>query len=298
MVDFLLSGIVLSLGMMISAFVGSIILSNLFSGIFLMRKLKEDNVIKNSNYGIYIISILFWVFIFYLLNSLFTSFIKFETVWSFGVVIGFIFSLNTLSYNNLENNKREFYNRNASLFKKDSEEITHKLRSLMEISNIDYDKVNNNFKLLNEIIKQSEVLEKHDYDEDYYKLVSYMYILIWNHMEIIKANEDDIRTSIVLTDYFQMISDDLTDNKYKNEDIILRIFCEDVIPLFRLAWHRAESLDVQETNYVFGFIIGYMTPRFLYSVFNIQKDEFETTYDDVTEKVGNLFFDIFDEGII
>ena len=293
--NFLLSGIVFILGMMISTFVGSMILSNLFSGIFLMRKLKEDNIIQNSNYGIYIISILFWIVIFYILNLFFNSFIKYETVWLFGVVLGFVFSLNTLSHNNLENNKMEFYNRNKSLFKKNDEEITHNLKSAMLISNIEYNKVYDNFKLLNEIIKQSDISEKYDYDEDYYKLVSYMYILIWNHMEIIKVNEVDIRTSMVFTNYFQMIYDDLTNTKYKNEDKILQIFCENIIPLFRLAWHRAESLEVQETNYVLGFLSGYMTNRFLNSVFNIQHDELETTYYDVTEKIVDLFLSIYED---
>ncbi|MDD4406715.1 MAG: hypothetical protein PHF30_01595 [Bacilli bacterium] len=299
MVEFLFGGIVFYLGMMLSTFVGSIILSSLFSGIFLMRRLRKASIIDDTNYGRYIIPLFFWIFIFCFAYWIIISFIKFETIWSIGVIIGFIFSLKTLNHSNMENNTKEFYNTNASLFKNNNEKTTHSLKSDKELSSFIYSKVNDKFNLLNEIIKQSDIFEKYDYEEDYYTIIACMYILICAEIEIIKANEVDIKTSIVLINYFQMISDNLTDVKYKNKDKIMQIFCEEIIPLFRLAWHKANLDNTNEISYVLGFISGYMIFQFLNSVFNIQVDELETNYYNVTEKISDLFMSAYgDEDII
>ena len=290
MVDFLFGGIIFYFGMMLASFAGAMILSCLFSGILLMWQLNKSSLLKYTNYKKYVISILLWILIFYLITIFIDFSTKYLSFWLFGSAIGFIFSFKTLSHSNMENNRIEFYNSNLSLLKSSKTNV--------EVAKFIYNKVIDKFNLLNEIIIQSDIFLKYDYEEDYYTIISYMYILIYHDIEIIKSNEVDIKKSRILIDCFQMMSDNLTNVKYKNKDKMMQSFCDDIIPLFKLAWHKANLNDNHEISYVLGFVNGYMILPFLNSVFNIQPDELETYYQDVMEQVTDLFMSIYiDEDI-
>jgi hypothetical protein len=171
--------------------------------------------------------------------------------------------------------------------KKDSKDNIHSSKSNEEVAKFIYNKAIDKFNLLGEIIEQSDITEKYDYEDDYYTIMAYMYIFNYYKMNMIKKYGDENMMQI-LTNCFQIVSDTLTNPKYKksgSETVI--IFCENILPDFEVNGNNA----VRDGKSPFL----YMSAVFLNSTFNIPTDVLENNYYEVVEKIRDLFILVYED---
>lgn len=150
-----------------------------------------------------------------------------------------------------------------------------------------YNRASEKFNLLNNIIEQTDILQKYDYEEDYYKIMAYMYICNFYKMKM-KNKYGLSKMAGILIHCFQMISDTLINSKYKKSgDELLSIFRNNILPDFDINGNNA--MQNGESPFL------YMGARFLFLIFGIQINEIKINYFEVIENMKNLFISIFDD---
>lgn len=150
-----------------------------------------------------------------------------------------------------------------------------------------YSRASEKFHLLNNIIERTDILEKYDYESDYYKIMAYMYICNFYKMKM-KNKYGLAKMKKILIHCFQMVSDTLISSKYKKSgDELLLIFRNRILPDFEINGNNA--IQSGESPFI------YMGAQFLFLIFDISINEIKTNYYEVIENINNLFMSIFDD---
>ena len=191
----------------------------------------------------------------------------------FAIIMGAIYFISNIYYK-IKNLKKD---KNSKII----DYKTNEFKSNEEVANYIYNNARTKFNLLNDIIKQSDIIKKYAYENDYYTLMAYMDIFTCYIIRARKKYSEENMNQI-LTSYFKMVSDILTSSKYKiSGNEMAKNYIEYILPTFKF------SIKGKENPYL------YMGQIFLCSVFDISITELETNYHDVIEQVADLFMSIY-----
>lgn len=168
-----------------------------------------------------------------------------------------------------------------------------KYKSAIDESKIDtakklYNRSSKKVELLYELIRGTNIIEKYNFDKDYFTVMAYMYVCNFYKMKM--KNRYGLKNmKDILVICFQMVSDSLTDPKYKKTgEEHVNIFLHNILPDFEDNSNRATH-DGKDP-----FL--YMGARFLLLIFKIPINELETEYYyGISEKIKDLFYSIFDD---
>lgn len=168
-----------------------------------------------------------------------------------------------------------------------------KYKSAIDEAKIDtakklYNRSSEKVDLLYELIESTNIIEKYVFEKDFFTIMAYMYVCNFYKMKM--KNKYGLKNmQDILVICFQMVSDSLTDPKYKKTgEENMNIYLQSILPDFEENSNRAAS------NGKDPFL--YMGARFLLLIFKIPINELETEYYyGIVEKIKDLFYSIFDD---